>query len=468
MKSRPLPAKSASPQVNPASLVKPASFQKSPTLNQTKIMMPHVKSAAIQHTRPAPASKGKLVSSPATSSSLKLPKPQDGLLASVTKTTTKPHQPQYSTMSPSKEGGVSSSLSSFSSASSTSSSSLAQVGKAQAIMHRKKVFPSKATALPATSTTPARSIAPFPHSSSTIKLPALSPSPSVTRPQSSALKQAPFLHTPTSPTPTSSQYPRTPSSPSSSGTSASSSSSISLHTSPLTLVHSPTSISQSSLSSALRGSPSVSLSLPPVSSSSAHTTAAPLATILFTHPSLAPVPSPLPLQQQRTSSTSFARDASANVKKSAVCVAGGRGMGVVSSASAHSAPRAVSPVTVTTLPFSSYASTIILTSPAPQTEHPISQSVPTHIPTPSTPSPPRPHPPPPPPLTLTISPPFAPSTGVQVFMAGGTGTGIKSPVEQIYKEHSYGGIATPTPTHPLSEDSVPLTEKIIPPPTTQQ
>jgi hypothetical protein len=93
----------------------------------------------------------------------------------------------------------------------------------------------------------------------------------------------------------------------------------------------------------------------------------------------------------------------------------------------------------TTIPFSSCASTFILTSPlpgghfsrqhAPKTTplHTHQQLVHHHQT--------------PPPRSLTISPPTVPVAGAQVVVGGVSGTGIKSPVDQIYMEHSYGGQA---------------------------
>ena len=94
----------------------------------------------------------------------------------------------------------------------------------------------------------------------------------------------------------------------------------------------------------------------------------------------------------------------------------------------------------TTIPFSSCASTYILTSPLTgshfgqqhttkttplNTQHHLQQQQA------------------PPPRTLTISPPGIPLAGAQVIVGGASGSGVKSPVEQIYMEHSYGGQTEP-------------------------
>lgn len=90
----------------------------------------------------------------------------------------------------------------------------------------------------------------------------------------------------------------------------------------------------------------------------------------------------------------------------------------------------------TTIPFSSCASTFILTSPlsgghfghlhGSKATPPHTHQLVHHQTTP--------------PHSLTISPPSVPAAGAQVVVAGVSGgTGVKSPVEQIYLEHSYGG-----------------------------
>ena len=81
--------------------------------------------------------------------------------------------------------------------------------------------------------------------------------------------------------------------------------------------------------------------------------------------------------------------------------------------------------TATTIPFSSCASTFILTSPLSHQPPNTPPNTYTHHHTTT-------------PRTLTISPPTVPLAGTQVLVAGITGAGIKSPVEQIYMEHSYG------------------------------
>lgn len=94
---------------------------------------------------------------------------------------------------------------------------------------------------------------------------------------------------------------------------------------------------------------------------------------------------------------------------------------------------------VTTLPFSSGASTLVLTSNLPQLSHHMSPSLPTNAPSPHQ-TLPLTHPLTisPPPRSLTISPHTVPRAGAQVLVAGLPGTSVKSPVEQIYLEHSYG------------------------------
>ena len=89
-------------------------------------------------------------------------------------------------------------------------------------------------------------------------------------------------------------------------------------------------------------------------------------------------------------------------------------------------------IAATTLPFSSCASSFVLTSPLPQFTHHSSTSPLTHHQTP----PVRP-----PNISLPLHPltPTVPLTNAQVLVGGISGTGIKSPVEQIYLEHSYGG-----------------------------
>ena len=90
----------------------------------------------------------------------------------------------------------------------------------------------------------------------------------------------------------------------------------------------------------------------------------------------------------------------------------------------------------TTIPFSSCASTFILTSPLSSGHfghlHGCKATPPhTHQLVHHQTTPPR---------SLTISPPTVPAAGAQVVVAGVSGgTGVKSPVEQIYLEHSYGG-----------------------------
>ena len=84
-------------------------------------------------------------------------------------------------------------------------------------------------------------------------------------------------------------------------------------------------------------------------------------------------------------------------------------------------PSSYAPDTVTTIPYSSCASTFVLTSPFSQLpQHTLHQT--------------------PPPRSLAISPPTIPITSTQVLVGGASGTGgVKSPVERIYLEHSYGG-----------------------------
>ena len=89
-----------------------------------------------------------------------------------------------------------------------------------------------------------------------------------------------------------------------------------------------------------------------------------------------------------------------------------------------------------TIPFSSCGSTFILTSPlsgghfghqhAPKATHPHQQHQT------------------PPPRSLTISPPVG---GALVPVGGVSGAGVKSPVDQIYLEHSYGGQSAADHTH---------------------
>ena len=108
---------------------------------------------------------------------------------------------------------------------------------------------------------------------------------------------------------------------------------------------------------------------------------------------------------------------------------------------------------VTTLPFSSGASTLVLTSNLPQLSYHVSSSLPTNVPSPRQ-TLPLTHPLTisPPPRSLTISPHTVPMAGAQVLVAGLSGTSVKSPVEQIYLEHSYG-----VQTQPSSADGRSMT-----------
>ena len=85
-------------------------------------------------------------------------------------------------------------------------------------------------------------------------------------------------------------------------------------------------------------------------------------------------------------------------------------------------------IAVTTIPFSSCASTLVLTSPL--------SHLPRHMPPILSPYQTLP------PHSLAISPPTDSSAGSQVPIARVSGTGVKSPLEQISQEHSYGGKST--------------------------
>ena len=110
--------------------------------------------------------------------------------------------------------------------------------------------------------------------------------------------------------------------------------------------------------------------------------------------------------------------------------------------------------TATTIPFSSCASTFILTSPLSGGHfghHHTPKATPPHTHHTPKATPPHTHHlhhrQAPPPLSLAISPSTVPVAGAQVVVGGVSGTGIRSPVEQIYLEHSYGGQSGSDPTH---------------------